>query len=91
MLNLRRCVFVGVCVCAYLRSIFTRPRPFFTFFHFNDFKFKANELLYKRDELIGNITNKDDELAAKEDVLKVCFVSDCTFFERQNTLVWEWH
>lgn len=78
MLNLRRCVFVGVCVC--LPTVYFYPStPIFYFFHFNDFKFKANELLYKRDELIGNITNKDDELAAKEDVLKVCFISDCTF------------
>ena len=91
VLNLRRCVFVGVYVCVlYLRSIFTRSRPFFLFrsrdfLRFNDFKWKANELLYKRDELIGNITNKDDELAAKEDVLKVCFFLTVFFLERQNS------
>ena len=32
---------------------------------------EANALLYKRDELIGNITRADDELGAKEDALKV--------------------
>ena len=60
-------------MCALPTVYFYPYTPIFYFFHFNDFKFKANELLYKRDELIGNITNKDDELAAKEDVLKVCF------------------
>ena len=78
-----------VCVCFTYGLFLPVHAHFFRsrdFLRFNDFKWKANELLYKRDELIGNITNKDDELAAKEDVLKVCFFLT-VFFLRETELV----
>ena len=65
--RVRLCVYFSVCQRQ-------SQRPFFlTFVNTHPFTSlnEANALLYKRDELIGNITRADDELGAKEDALKV--------------------
>lgn len=44
-------------------------------------------MLVQRDELISDITRKDDELGAKEDALKASTKSFC--WER-DSISWEW-